>query len=71
MLSERLHELIDKGLVVKLATETRKNSARYTLSAKGRSLGTVLQELYTWGANNAAAFGVQVDEPLKRMGYRQ
>ena len=71
VLSERLHELIDKGLIVRLATEARKNSARYTLSAKGRSLGTLLQELYTWGANNAAAFGVQVDEPLKRMGYRK
>lgn len=69
VLSERLRELVDQGLVVKLAAESRKPSATYTLSARGRSLGTLLQALYTWGANNAAAFGVQVEEPLKRMGY--
>lgn len=69
VLSERLRELVEQGLVVKLAAESHKRSATYTLSARGRSLGTLLQELYTWGATNAAAFGVQVEEPLKRMGY--
>jgi len=71
VLSERLRELIEKGLVAKIQAQSRKGSAVYTLSTRGRSLGVLLQALYDWGANNAAAFGVKVDEPLKRLGYRQ
>ena len=71
VLSERLRELVDKGLISKLQARAGKGSSTYTLSARGRSLGTLLQELYNWGVGNAAAFGVQVDEPLKRLGYRK
>ena len=71
MLSERLRELVEKELVTKMQAQARRSSAVYKLSAKGRSLGSLLQELYDWGASNAAAFGVEVGEPLKRLGYRQ
>ena len=71
VLSERLRELIDKGLVSKLKAQSEKGSVRYTLSARGRSLGTVMHRLYDWGLSNAGAFGVKVDEPLKRLGFRK
>ena len=71
MLSERLRELIDRGLVAKLEAQSKKGTARYTLSARGRSLGRLMHELYDWGLSNAPAFGVQVDEPLKRLGLRK
>ena len=71
VLSERLRELIDKGLVAKLEAQSAKRSASYTLTARGRSLGPLLQELYDWGLNNATPFGVRVGEPLKTMGYRR
>jgi DNA-binding HxlR family transcriptional regulator len=70
VLSERLRELVDKGLVAKLQAEAGRSSAVYTLSTRGRSLGVLLEALYSWGTQNAAAFGVQVEEPLKRLGYR-
>jgi DNA-binding HxlR family transcriptional regulator len=68
MLSERLRELVDKGLVVKMES-SRTGDAGYTLSARGRSLGPLLQALYEWGEKNSAAFGVTVGEPLRRLGY--
>ena len=71
VLSERLRELMDKGLVSKLEAQAENGSARYALSARGNSLGGLLQELYDWGLSNAPALGVKVDEPLKRMGFRQ
>ena len=70
VLSERLRELVDKGLVTKLQAEPGRGSAVYSLSTRGRSLGVLLEALYNWGARNAAAFGVKGDEPLKRLGYR-
>lgn len=71
VLAERLHELIAMGLVSKLEAVSEKGAARYSLSARGKSLGTVMHQLYDWGLANAEAFGVKVDEPLKRMGYRK
>ena len=71
VLSERLRELVDKGLVARIQSQSRPGAAVYTLSARGRSLGSLLHELYAWGLNNSAAFGVKVGEPLKELGYRQ
>jgi DNA-binding HxlR family transcriptional regulator len=70
VLSERLRELGDKGLVTKRQADSGRGSAVYSLSERGRSLSALLEELYDWGARNAADFGVRVDEPLKRLGYR-
>jgi len=69
VLSERLRELMDKGLVAKTQSQSRAGAALYTLSPKGRSLGSLLRELYQWGLDNSAAFGVKVGEPLRELGY--
>ena len=70
VLSERLRELTAKGLITKLPTVRGRGSAVYSLSARGRSLSKLLEALYKWGSKHAADFGVKVDEPLRRLGYR-
>jgi DNA-binding HxlR family transcriptional regulator len=64
VLTERLHDLIDSGLVVR----NRRPAGReqhYSLTSKGRLLSSVLQHLYAWGVQNAASFDVQVGTPSK------
>ena len=70
VLSERLRELVDNGLVIRLQSKSGRGSAAYSLSTRGRSLSALLEALYNWGVRNAPAFGVKVEEPLKRLGYR-
>ena len=67
MLTERLQDLIDVGLVARRKSTGGKNIATYSLTERGRSLGSLLQELYGWGETQAAAFGVKVDFPLVRL----
>jgi DNA-binding HxlR family transcriptional regulator len=64
VLSERLHELVDAGLVSR-AKAANGQSETYTLAAKGRSLKGVLGALYNWGEAHAATFGVKVGHPLR------
>lgn len=64
MLSERLRELIDKGLVVKRPPDGQGGNRLYALTLKGQSLKAPLSALYEWGHRHAGAFGVQVAEPL-------
>jgi DNA-binding HxlR family transcriptional regulator len=71
MLTERLRELTDKGLVAKRKAEGRGPAGLYSLTPKGQTLGKLLTELYDWGERHAAAFGVEVGEPLKRLGMRR
>lgn len=72
MLTERLRELTDKGLVAKRKGDgPGPAAALYSLTAKGQTLGKLLTELYDWGEQHAGAFGVEVGEPLKRLGLRR
>lgn len=71
ILSERLRELTAKGLILKMQAQSRPATWVYTLSERGRSLGDLLGGLYKWGLGHASEFGVTVDEPLKRMGFRK
>jgi DNA-binding HxlR family transcriptional regulator len=64
VLSQRLHELVDAGLVAR-AKSADGQAETYALGAKGRSLKGVLGELYNWGEAHAAAFGVTVRHPLR------
>jgi len=66
MLSERLADLCERGLVVKkrLAGQPREV---YVLTHTGKSLGAALGELYRWGDKHATAFGVTVANPLARL----
>lgn len=71
MLTERLRELTEKGLVAKRTGDGHASAAVYALTPKGQTLGKLLTELYDWGERYAAAFGVEVGEPLKRLGLRR
>ena len=65
VLSQRLHELTEAGLVDRSKSEDRDRSEVYALSARGKSLSRILAELYNWGDANAVAFGVTVGHPLR------
>ncbi|HZT04065.1 MAG TPA: helix-turn-helix domain-containing protein [Steroidobacteraceae bacterium] len=71
VLTERLRELTEKGLVMKRKEDGHASVVTYSLTPKGQTLGKLLSELYAWGEQHAAAFGVEVGEPLKRLGMRR
>ena len=64
VLCERLRTLTEAGLVCR---ERLSPSIHvYALSSKGQSLIELLTHLSEWGAQNAKAFGVQIDScPIK------
>jgi DNA-binding HxlR family transcriptional regulator len=64
VLTQRLRELIDAGLIAR-ERPAKSLAETYALAAKGRSLSAVLTELYNWGETNAAEFGVTVGHPLR------
>jgi DNA-binding HxlR family transcriptional regulator len=71
VLSQRLRELIEAGLVERSRSSKSGDGDRsevYALSARGESLGRILTELYAWGDDNATAFGVKVGHPLRAVG---
>src|SRR5215472_15430784 len=57
VLSERLRDLVESGLVA------RKRQGRvdvYALTSRGRTLSDPLRHLYDWGLKHAAEFRVEV-----------
>jgi DNA-binding HxlR family transcriptional regulator len=64
VLSQRLRELTESGLLDRSKSEDGHKSEVDALTARGHSLGRILAELYGWGDTNAAAFGVTVRHPL-------
>jgi DNA-binding HxlR family transcriptional regulator len=64
MLTERLHDLMDRGLIAKSKATATGKSETYVLTPKGRSLQAPLKELYDWGKKNAHVYGVTVGNPL-------
>jgi len=70
VLTQRLRELVDVGLVARERTGNGQPET-YALAAKGRSLKAVLTALYHWGETNAAAFGVRVGHPLRDLPKRE
>jgi DNA-binding HxlR family transcriptional regulator len=65
VLSQRLRELTEAGLVDRGRSQDGDKSEVYGLSARGETLGRLLTELYSWGETNASKFGVKVGHPLK------
>jgi DNA-binding HxlR family transcriptional regulator len=63
MLTERLHELMASGLIVR-KRRTDELRQEYTMTARGRQLTSVLRDIDAWGVENARAFGVQVGAPM-------
>lgn len=64
VLSQRLHELTEAGLIQRSKTDDDKSEV-YALAARAQSLSLILTELYGWGDANAAEFGVKVGYPLR------
>jgi DNA-binding HxlR family transcriptional regulator len=71
VLSQRLRELAEAGLVERSKSEDGDKSEVYALSKRAHSLGVILTELYHWGDDNAAVFGVKVGHPLKAAGLME
>jgi DNA-binding HxlR family transcriptional regulator len=67
VLTERLKDLQQSGLVARGNSAVAKSRAPYVLTARGATLAPILTDLYAWGARNAASFGVQVGNPLKML----
>jgi DNA-binding HxlR family transcriptional regulator len=65
MLSERLANLSERGLVEKQRLAGRPREV-YVLTSTGKSLGAALVELYRWGKKHADVFGVTVSTPRER-----
>jgi DNA-binding HxlR family transcriptional regulator len=63
MLTERLHELIDSGLIVR-KPRTVSSTQEYMLTPRGQRLTTILRHLDAWGVENARSFDVRVGTPL-------
>jgi DNA-binding HxlR family transcriptional regulator len=57
MLSQRLHELLDLGLVVRQGRGPSSRAKGYALSALGHSLESTVTALRLWGTQHATAFG--------------
>jgi len=64
VLTERLKELEASGLIERGGTGSAA-VVRYRLSARGEALRSVLSAIYEWGGKHAAAYGVEVDNPLR------
>lgn len=56
MLTQRLRELVESGLVARKA-------GAYQLTARGKRARTVLTALHAWGESLAPELGVRVEQP--------
>ena len=65
VLTQRLADLTGSGLIVRKRPPGQAKKDLYTLTPRGKSLGGLLHDLYTWGNSYAAEFGVKVRDPLK------
>src|SRR5262245_26662961 len=60
VLTERLRDLTDAGLIVRRKPGGRAGHEVYDLTTRARSMGKLLGELYRWGLDHAQGFGVKV-----------
>jgi DNA-binding HxlR family transcriptional regulator len=67
MLTQRLHDLVDSGLVSRRKATGAGGGDFYVLAPLGKSLGSLLRELYYWGEAHAPSFGVSVGVPLEEL----
>lgn len=60
MLTQRLKELLDAGLI-------RRHAGLYALTARGDSARTVLEALYAWGESVAPELEARIEAPTPRV----
>lgn len=63
MLTQRLRELADRGLIVREEGEESPPHVTYRLSEEGQTLRPVLQALYDWGMRRAEQGAVSIVAP--------
>jgi DNA-binding HxlR family transcriptional regulator len=59
VLSERLHELEESGLVTREVERDGPSVTVYRLSSRGESLRPVLASVYKWGLEHASVYGAR------------
>ncbi|MEO1063347.1 MAG: helix-turn-helix domain-containing protein [Actinomycetota bacterium] len=64
MLTQRLAELVDDGVVARTERPTAGRHVEYGLTELGRSLEPALQALYDWGEFWADERALAIDEPF-------
>jgi DNA-binding HxlR family transcriptional regulator len=67
VLTERLADLIDAGLITKKKAPGAPKIEIYVLTARARSLHSLLHDLYVWGKSHAAEFGAKIEDPLRNL----
>jgi DNA-binding HxlR family transcriptional regulator len=67
VLTERLRDLQQSGLVTRGKSTASKARRPYVLTALGATLTPILTDLYAWGTRHAASFEVHVGNPLQRL----
>ncbi len=67
VLSDRLKDLQQSGLVARGKSSAAKSRSPYVLTARGATLTPILTDLYAWGTKHAGSFGVHVGNPLQKL----
>lgn len=65
ILTERLSDLVDSGLIVKKKAAGPGRIEIYVLTNRARSLHGILRDLYVWGHSHAAEFGAEIPDPFR------
>jgi DNA-binding HxlR family transcriptional regulator len=63
MLSQRLRELEEQGLIQRVTRPGSGKQAAYTLTQRGESARPTLQALYDWGLHIADDVGAHIEAP--------
>lgn len=64
MLTQRLRELEQHGIVARTAVSATPPHVEYALTPEGRSLAPVLQAMWDWGQRRAETNGLTVRPPV-------
>lgn len=67
VLTERLRDLQQSGLVAPGKSSVSISRRPYVLTPRGATLKPILLDLYAWGTKHAASFGVNAGNPLQRL----
>lgn len=66
MLTQRLRDLEEQGLVTRSKTGGRGARSAYSLTRRGQSLRPALQALHDWGEAIAGEVGAMIEPPATR-----
>jgi DNA-binding HxlR family transcriptional regulator len=67
ILTQRLADQVDSGLIVRNIAPDGGKTEVYVLTNRAHSLHNLLRCLYVWGKSHAAEFGATIEDPLKEL----